>query len=50
VESWARIDADGPRTTSGGTVVRFDATGLVNVARDYSTVEPGHRPRPADAF
>src|SRR5262249_38721658 len=49
VEYWAQTYAgDRPTTISGCTVVRFDQTGLVAEARDYSHVKEGHHPPPAD--
>jgi ketosteroid isomerase-like protein len=43
VEYWALVCInDQPATISGCTLVRFDASGLVAEARDYSHVKEGH--------
>jgi hypothetical protein len=43
VEYWAQIYAgDQPTTISGCTLVRFDESGFVAEARDYSHVREGH--------
>lgn len=51
VEYWVTIQlADGPTTISGCTVVRFDQSGLVAEARDYSHVRPGRDAPPVAIF
>jgi hypothetical protein len=51
VEYWAQTHAgDQPTTISGCTVVRFDESGLVAEARDYSHVMEGHHAPPAAIF
>jgi ketosteroid isomerase-like protein len=51
VEYWAVIRlADGPTTISGCTVVRFDESGLVTEARDYSHVRAGRSLPPVDVL
>lgn len=51
VEYWVIIFIDGePTTVSGCTVLTFDESGLVKVARDYSHLLPGHHERPSQAF
>ncbi len=51
VEYWAVISTEGgPLTISGCTVLAFDESGLVRVARDYSSVHEGRLERPAQAF
>jgi ketosteroid isomerase-like protein len=48
VEYWAVIHTDGqPVTISGCTVLRFDGSGLVAEARDYSHVKEGRHELPA---
>ena len=42
-EYWALVYINGqPKTISGCTIVRFDESGLVAEARDYSHVKDGH--------
>ena len=51
VEYWAVTHLQGqPLTISGCTVLRFDETGLVAEARDYSHVKEGEHPPPAGLF
>jgi ketosteroid isomerase-like protein len=50
VEYWATVHIDGPMTISGCTLVRFDETGLVSEARDYSHAQPGRHLPPAGIF
>lgn len=51
VEYWAVTYPDGgPVTISGCTVLRFDDTGLVAEARDYSHVQQGRHLPPAGPF
>jgi hypothetical protein len=51
VEYWAVIHTkDGPMTISGCTVLRFDESGLVAEARDYSDVKEGHHAPPPTAL
>ncbi len=51
VEYWAvTYPYDRPLTTSGCTVLRFDADGLVTESRDYSHTQEGHLSPPAALF
>jgi hypothetical protein len=51
VEYWAVLHlADGPTTISGCTVVRFDDSGLVREARDYSHAKEGRELPPVGVF
>ncbi|AIY01781.1 hypothetical protein ART_2182 [Arthrobacter sp. PAMC 25486] len=51
VEYWVVIYLKGqPVTISGCTVLAFDESGLVTVARDYSNVREGRLERPSQAF
>ena len=51
VEYWALfVEPDGTESTIAGChVMRFDADGLVAEARDYWSLEPGHR-RPPETW
>lgn len=51
VEYWAVMHlADGPTTLCGCTVVRFDDSGLVTEARDYSHMKSGRHLPPVPLF
>ncbi|SIN36925.1 SnoaL-like domain-containing protein [Micromonospora cremea] len=51
VEYWSVIYVKGqPTTISGCTLLRFDETGLVAEARDYSHVKEGRHAPPAGLF
>jgi ketosteroid isomerase-like protein len=51
VEYWALVYIEEqPTTISGCTAVRFDESGLVAEARDYSHVKEGHHAPPAGLF
>jgi SnoaL-like domain len=51
IEYWVVIHlADGPTTICGCTVLRFDGSGLVTEARDYSHLKPGRALPPVTVF
>ncbi len=51
VEYWVVLHlTDGPVTISGCTVLRFDGTGLVAEARDYSHMRDGRELPPVSLF
>ncbi len=51
VEYWAiTYPYDQPLTTSGCTLLRFDAAGLVTESRDYSHTREGRTPPPSTLF